>query len=408
MLKVGLIGDGMDKTLLQRHPVLLNRLVHIDGTGTLKAEFYTDQLNAWVGEEVKLNGENRVTSNTKVISLLLQAMTSYDDIAFNIAQVPMFPAEDAMTAFTTALQWMAEVIQPDFVHVSFSSQEGKYQRQQNEWVQKLHEQGCKIICPVGVPPAFPALLEHVISVSDRGFMEAGFTFSNPDVIVDEKSVVVYENGTWVKQALSNETASALVLSKMIRTQITSSRLNEAKPVRLPDLDKLNFTTVSQPNNDHEFSAPPKPKFSEKARWYLKSMLSRVIVPTGKVPLSIKKTRKVSCNGDGDTISACAFRIESKKKSGSFVCGACGCGDSEGVFVGGNVPKFEKLDYPYVNCPASMPGFSNYLPSRDEWNPGERKIAIEAKFGKERLVEEQRIQGALEKRLQKRLGWLEKI
>ena len=48
--------------------------------------------------------------------------------------------------------------------------------------------------------------------------------------------------------------------------------------------------------------------------------------------------------------------------------------AEDVFVAGDLPGFEKLDFPYVVCPASMPGFSNYLPSKYESSPDSRKVA----------------------------------
>lgn len=404
MIKVGLIGGGIDKSLLRQHPLLLERIVSVNDKGDLGTELQGDQLEAWLLEELPSDSESNSEANAVVLSLLLQAMRSYSDISLSMAYVPLFPPEAAMLALTTGLQWMVEEVKPDFMHIGFSSPEGKYQKQQNEFIEKLHGQGCKTVCPVGIPPAFPALLNHVVSVADRGFIEAGFSFSNPTVIIEEKEVAVYSHGVWGKQNISTEAASTMVLGNMIREEIALSIPNPDKPVLLPKLSELSFPTFDQEGAESEMYVPPKPSLLQKMKWYLTSLLSRLMSPTGKVPLYIKTIRKVSCNGDGLDIAACEFRIASKKQEMAFVCGACGCGDRESVFVAGNMAKFEKLDYPYVSCPASMPGFSNYLASTEEWNPSRRKMAIEAKFGKQAVEEGQQVQEKLGKRLDKRFGW----
>lgn len=411
MIKVGLIGDSIDKNLTRQYPLFLNKFVSIDEKGRPGPEIQGDQLKAWLIAEITSANEGDAESNAATMSIILQSMGSYQDVSFSVAQVPMFPLfspESTMVALTMALQWMAEVVKPDFVHIGFSSPEGKYQKQQNEWVEKLHQQGCKIICPTGIPPAFPALLNHVVSVADRGFIEAGFAFSNPSVVVEENELSVYRQGEWVKQNVSNETASAWVLGNLIKKEIALSVPNPGNPVQLPNLHELSFPAFDQEGENAEVYTPQKPGLLVRIKWYFKSLLSRLITPTGKVPSSIKTIRKVSCNGDGITIAACEFRIQSKKLAGAYVCGACGCGDSQGVFVDGDVPKFEKLDYPYISCPASMPGFSNYLAPDVEWNPSKRKIAIEAKFSKEVIERGQQTQEELSKRLDKRLGWLDQF
>ncbi|MCE7995373.1 MAG: hypothetical protein HEP71_25575 [Roseivirga sp.] len=405
MTKVGLIGDGVDKKVLQRYPLLLEKVTFITVEGDSEQVLYGDELERWIGKEEAWQGSGSEIS-TAVISLLLQSISSYDDISLSIAVMPLYPPEGAMKALTTALEWMSEEVQPDFLHIGFSSPEGKYQIPQNKWIEKLYNQGCKCICPSGIPPAFPASLNHILSVADQGFIEAGFGLSNPDVIIEEKEVPVYSHGKWVKHPVSNEVASALVLGNLIKERLNSSDSNSNSLIELPDLDDLDYLVFEQQGAEVETYTPPKQGFFRKVRLYTKSLLSRVITPTGKVPAFVKETRKVSCNGDGEAIGACDFRVRSKTVAGAFVCGACGCGDREGVLVDGAVPRFEKLDYPYVSCPASMPGFSNYLSSTNESNPSERKMAIETKFGKDALDKGQATQKKLTKRLDKRSNWLD--
>lgn len=405
MIKVGLIGDGVDKGILLRYPLLLEKVTFVTEQGDLEQLLHGDELEQWIKEDEVGPGSGSEV-NTAVISLLIQSIASYDDISLSIAVVPIYPPEGAMMALSGALEWMSDVVQPDFLHIGFSSPEGKYQKLQNRWMEKLHYLECKIICPSGIPPAFPASLNHVVSVADRGFIEAGFGFSKYDVVAEEREVAVYSNGNWFKQHVSNEIASALVLCNLIKDRLVSAMSDGSHPIDLPEFDDLDYLTFEEEGEGLAVDMPSKPDFFKKVRLFLKSLLSRVLAPAGKVPVYIKQIRKVSCNGDGDAIVACDFRVRSKTVPGAFVCGACGCGDKERVLVDGKVPRFEKLDYPYVSCPASMPGFSNYLTSEEESTPSERKMAIEAKFGKDTLTKGQTAQKKLTKRLDKRSSWLD--
>ncbi|MEL7002985.1 MAG: hypothetical protein AAFN93_09665, partial [Bacteroidota bacterium] len=231
----------------------------------------------------------------------------------------------------------------------------------------------------------------------------------PDVVIDDKQVVSYENGDWAKHDMLNETASALALSRMVREKIDhQSVLNGGRPVELPDFDQLSDLKTSATEEIDEQSFPTPPTLGQKVNSYLKARLSRIIMPAGKVSRSIKKVRRTSCNGYEKGIKPCEYRIQSKKNPESFICGACGCGDGKNVLVDGEVPSFEKLDYPYLQCPASMPGFSNYLPSSEEANPSERKVVIERVFGEAELKEQTQTQLEIDKKLKKRLSWLDKF
>lgn len=408
MIKVGLVGEGIDKSILRQYPILLEKAVFINVKGHIEAVIQGQVLREWLAKDTPADQETGFQTNTATISLLLQAINAYDDVSLVLSQVPVFPPETGMLALSALLEYMAVEVKPDFLHIGFSSPEGKYQKQQHKWLEELYGQGCKVICPTGIPPAFPASLNHVTSVADQGFIEAGFGFSNPDVIIDQNEVGVYADGAWVKQHVSNEVASALVLSNLIRERLALSEPKTDNLVQLPDLEDLDFPVFEHQGADAESYIPPRPGLFQKAKFFTKSLLSRVITPTGKVPAFVKEIRQVSCNGDNGAIKPCDFRVRSKTAEGAFVCGACGCGDRESVFVGGPVPKFEKLDYPYISCPASMPGFSNYLSSADESNPSERKVAIETKFGQEAIAKGQQAQKRLTDRLDRRLSWLDRF
>ncbi len=403
MMKVGLIGEGTDKSLLRQYPLNLERVLWVKEDG-IQETLQGNKLNDWIQKD-ESDDEIDTQISRAVLSQLLQAVKSYDDIVVSVAQVPVYPPETAMKALGTAFEWMTEHVQPDFLHIGFSSPEGRYQKLQNSWLAKLHENGCQVICPAGIPPAFPASLHHTISVADRGFIDAGFEFSNPTVVVEERETAVYHGSAWVKQAVSNEVASAMVLGQMLGDELAELPDKNTNLVQLPSLDDIEWPAFEIDTVEEE--PPYSPGLFQRGKSFLKSILSRIITPKGKVPAFVKETRKVSCNGDGAMIKACDFRKASRTK-GAFVCGACGCGDRESVFVDGPVPGFEKLDYPYVSCPASMPGFSNYLSSGEESQPSERKLSIEAKFGEQTLKKGQEVQEKISQRLDKRLAWLDRF
>ncbi len=75
----------------------------------------------------------------------------------------------------------------------------------------------------------------------------------------------------------------------------------------------------------------------------------------------KQLRIVSCFGRGLVDGPCPYLRESSNK-GFHVCGKCGCGDKPHTILLKNGDEYSKLDYPILNCPVHMPGFSNYDPN----------------------------------------------
>ena len=248
----------------------------------------------------------RGLSIEKALSIILQGMSFYSDVEFSLAKIKTSGTSQLMPALSHALQWMEQEAKPDFVLIGFSDSQGKYQKEQQHWIQKLNDQDCQVICPVGPPPSFPASLLHVNSVADRGFMKAGFEFIKPKTIIEDKFVVLFDQDKWIIQEISNESASALALAKMVEKQVSQTKLllpNESKPVVLPDLAEIIRNSQKQEEIPQEL---PQPNLLDKVRSYSKSQLSRLIIPTGRVPGSIKAVRKVSCNGDEET-APCQYR-----------------------------------------------------------------------------------------------------
>jgi hypothetical protein len=91
----------------------------------------------------------------------------------------------------------------------------------------------------------------------------------------------------------------------------------------------------------------------------------------KVDIPTKQLRAVSCFGF-NTISPCKELKESKTE-GKHYCGACKCGDKKHTWLLKSSDEYSKLDYPKLNCPLGMPGFSNYDPN----TKSERKDQIES-------------------------------
>lgn len=136
------------------------------------------------------------------------------------------------------------------------------------------------------------------------------------------------------------------------------------------------------SSDEKFIS--KTNIFEKAKSFAKSVASRGIT-NNRAPEEIKNLRIISCHGSEEfNISPCSERKNSDKFENSFYCGACGCGDKKStqlitIQIEGK-DQYSKLDYPTVSCPLNMPGFSNYVPSKEGVSENLRKKNIEDRFG----------------------------
>jgi len=87
----------------------------------------------------------------------------------------------------------------------------------------------------------------------------------------------------------------------------------------------------------------------------------------KVNKATKQLRVLSCFGNkhlGGELPPCEHLKESQTP-GKHYCGGCGCGDKPATWLMAEGDNYSKLDYPKLNCPLNMPGFSNYQNSKPE-------------------------------------------
>jgi hypothetical protein len=98
------------------------------------------------------------------------------------------------------------------------------------------------------------------------------------------------------------------------------------------------------------------------------------ISNSKVDIPTKQLRYVSCYGNG-SIPPCKF-LQKSKSSNYFYCGKCGCGDHPHTWLIKAKGEYSKLDYPQINCPLKMPGFTNYDPNFYDKEDGQRKKDIE--------------------------------
>jgi hypothetical protein len=137
-------------------------------------------------------------------------------------------------------------------------------------------------------------------------------------------------------------------------------------------------------NKKKFSDSPLQQSSIKKslsmiQGYAMAMASRGFKDK-KVEKTVKQLRVLSCFGneaEGGELPPCAH-LRKSETDGKFFCGACGCGDKKGTWLNGTEQEYSKLDYPKLNCPIGMPGFSNYSPSapQEANEPQSRKYYIE--------------------------------
>ena len=134
----------------------------------------------------------------------------------------------------------------------------------------------------------------------------------------------------------------------------------------------------------EFSDTPMPeqgkivKALSMIQGYSIAMASRGLKDK-KVEKPVKQLRVLSCFGNQDSGGELPPCVHLNKSSteGKFYCGGCGCGDKKNTWLNSSDEEYSKLDYPSLNCPISMPGFSNYDPN---FKP------IEVKLRKEMIEE----------------------
>jgi hypothetical protein len=101
----------------------------------------------------------------------------------------------------------------------------------------------------------------------------------------------------------------------------------------------------------------------------------------KINKPIKQLRVLSCFGNqnnGGVLPPCEYLEESKIGEGQHICGGCGCGDAKRTWLVQHSSEYSKLDYPQLQCPLQMPGFSNYVVSDSDEaeEPVTRKYYIE--------------------------------
>lgn len=93
-----------------------------------------------------------------------------------------------------------------------------------------------------------------------------------------------------------------------------------------------------------------------------------------VDIPTKQLRVLSCFGHED-IPSCPY-IQKSKDNGKHYCGKCGCGDKKTTWLIAEGKEYSKLDYPVLNCPIQMPGFTNYDPNFYDKESNERREKIE--------------------------------
>lgn len=137
----------------------------------------------------------------------------------------------------------------------------------------------------------------------------------------------------------------------------------------------NKTTPSVPSIEKpemqftERSVSPQSSISKKVgmvQSFASAIASRGAT-NNKVNIPLKQLRVLSCFGNKDQngeLPPCEY-LRKSKTEGKFFCGGCGCGDKPLTWLLATGDIYSKLDYPKLNCPLQMPGFSNYKESGPE-------------------------------------------
>jgi hypothetical protein len=97
----------------------------------------------------------------------------------------------------------------------------------------------------------------------------------------------------------------------------------------------------------------------------------------KTDIETKQLRVVSCFGIENKIARCPYLKLSPNHKNKHFCVRCGCGDKPHTWLLKDSSDYSKLDYPVLNCPIHMPGFTNYDPNFTLPEMKERKEQIES-------------------------------
>jgi len=131
-------------------------------------------------------------------------------------------------------------------------------------------------------------------------------------------------------------------------------------------------------------APKQLKNAFSTKLGMIASFAQAIVSRGltnkKIETPVKQLRVLSCFGNeeyGGKLTPCEH-LKPSQTVGKFYCGGCGCGDKPRTWLMGTGEEYSKLDYPKLNCPLKMPGFSNYESSKleEQQNSKNRKFYIE--------------------------------
>lgn len=96
----------------------------------------------------------------------------------------------------------------------------------------------------------------------------------------------------------------------------------------------------------------------------------------KTDIPTKQMRVLSCFGGSDIQDKCLYLEQSSLDKTKYYCTKCGCGDKSSTWLIKEGSDYSKLDYPVLNCPMKMPGFSNYDPNFNTPEIKQRKQQIE--------------------------------
>lgn len=128
-------------------------------------------------------------------------------------------------------------------------------------------------------------------------------------------------------------------------------------------EKSKLTQPANPSFRKDEAVKPDNIISKKmnmVKSFATALTSRGLA-NEKVSKATKQLRVLSCFGNGDVLPPCE-QLKRSTEPGKHYCGGCGCGDKKGTWLISSAEEYSKLDYPKLNCPLQMPGFTNYKES----------------------------------------------
>jgi len=213
-IKIGIIDSGIDLNFIEKCKIQIVQAANFQVNfvkKTIETEIY-DQ-SEFKYADCKITDQNG--HGTEITSIIFDQLNKKFNINFFIGKILDKNKESNIASFYSALQWMIEVIKPDYLNLSLGTNNKKYSDLIYSLTEKANNNNIKIFCAASGVKSYPAEFSTVTTVGDVGVVQSGEPGKKIDIQVDDTEVKLYSKGRWIKKNMFSSYASPLALCRQI-------------------------------------------------------------------------------------------------------------------------------------------------------------------------------------------------